>query len=316
MSAAACPRIARFGLRVAAACTIALGVARADDGTAVEETAPTAYLGVYAKSNRNVLDADNVYPGITVSKVVENSPAEAAGLRVGDILLEGNGTKLSHPDRLADLLDATPIGAPVELRVERNARVLDVALITVERRAPPETGASEAAPDLASSELRVERRRLGIEFREAGEDRLVALGLSPRFGVEIVRLADRSPLRRVGVREGEILYAIGGEPIPSAQDLLDFLDQTDAVDALALTVYGAEGPRELQVAPFRPGLRLKKLSIPLVFSLERGPDRSEYAALLAAFRWTRFENGSNIRLLWLIEIETGSSEELLEVGGG
>jgi serine protease Do len=71
--------------------------------------------------------------GIIISDVTPNSPAEKAGLKVGDIVLEANGTKTnSEQDLLALLVDAKA-GEVLNLRVYRERRLFNVSL-RLERR--------------------------------------------------------------------------------------------------------------------------------------------------------------------------------------
>lgn len=71
--------------------------------------------------------------GIIVSDVASGSPAEKAGLKVGDIILEANGTKVnSEQDLIALLVDARA-GDTIRMKVYREKKIIDVAL-RLERR--------------------------------------------------------------------------------------------------------------------------------------------------------------------------------------
>jgi serine protease Do len=66
--------------------------------------------------------------GIIVSDVAAGSPAEKAGLKVGDIILETNGTKVnSEEDLLAQLVDARA-GDTIHLKVYREKKILEIPL--------------------------------------------------------------------------------------------------------------------------------------------------------------------------------------------
>jgi S1-C subfamily serine protease len=262
-----------------------------------EKAESGSFFGVDTQSNSNVLDDENAEQGITVVSVVENSPAAGAGLLPGDVLLEANGVSLGHPDTLADLIDGLAAGSPIKLRLERARHPMELEARTVARLAVP-PAVESAPPTDADAGTLVERRRLGFEFRSAAPDLLEGLGLSPRFGVEVQRVGERSPLREAGVEPGDLLLEVDGAPIPSAAELLAFLDK----QRTARTLHA-------------PEFRVRKLRIPLLFSLERKPEVSEYSALLGLFKWTRFETGTRVRLFYFLSFETGSNDELIEVGG-
>jgi serine protease Do len=66
--------------------------------------------------------------GVIVSDVDRRSPAERAGIRVGDIILEVNGDKINSEEELfAILSDASP-GDLLKLKVYREKKILDLEL--------------------------------------------------------------------------------------------------------------------------------------------------------------------------------------------
>ena len=61
------------------------------------------------------------------------SPAEAAGLLVGDLLLDFDGRPIRSAEELLELLTAERIGHPVPIRVRRGAAPLDLTITVTER---------------------------------------------------------------------------------------------------------------------------------------------------------------------------------------
>ena len=293
------------------AAMIVLGV-----GASAPSYAGEAYLGIYAKSNANVLEASNAIDGITVTRVVENSPAASAGIRAGDVLLAANDEPMGHPDALADLEDRTAVGAAVVLRIERDQQLIERTLTAVPRLPAPQSEPPPVA-EAPSSRTFIERRHLGVAVRDADPSRLAELGESERFGVEITLIAARSPLRDLGVAAGDLALAIDGERIPSAQELIEYLEPPTAGPRFELSLVARDGSRRTVTVPgYRPEKKLLGLKLLPLVSIERGAEVSEYSFLLGAFSWTRLLTGSRVRLLWLVSWETGSNDELLEVEGG
>ena len=99
-------------------------------------TLKRGYLGIAAQparvsdKQRDVADADR---GLLVVDVKPGTPADVAGLFVGDVLLSLDGQPLSFPDELLDLLVGDRVGRSVVARVLRGGVVSDLAVTAAER---------------------------------------------------------------------------------------------------------------------------------------------------------------------------------------
>ncbi len=87
--------------------------------------APRPWLGMYATESG---------PQLVVAGLAPGGPAERAGLKIGDVVVEIAGAK---PSSLADLWRRTwrsgPVGAPVALKVGREGKSAEVRMISVDR---------------------------------------------------------------------------------------------------------------------------------------------------------------------------------------
>ena len=66
--------------------------------------------------------------------VVAGSPAEKAGLKTGDIILEFNGERIDIDNTLAALIQKYKVGEKVSLKVFRNDKELEIEAVLVERK--------------------------------------------------------------------------------------------------------------------------------------------------------------------------------------
>jgi S1-C subfamily serine protease len=81
---------------------------------------------------RHQLSNDNA---LVVMSVGEGTPAETAGVMVGDVLIEANGVPLRRPTDLLDALSSAKVGDPLELKHLRGADLQTVTVIPVHRGA-------------------------------------------------------------------------------------------------------------------------------------------------------------------------------------
>ena len=97
-------------------------------GVAVQ---PVALSGSVVK--QHALSTDT---GLLIVSIADVSPAEKAGMLLGDVLLEANGSALSGPDDLLDALSSTSRGAPLTLRFLRAGTIKSASITPADRGEP------------------------------------------------------------------------------------------------------------------------------------------------------------------------------------
>jgi uncharacterized protein len=96
---------------------------RADELT--RPSGPQRVIGV-------IHDPEHPGPGLRLAQVQERSPAEQAGLRVGDVVHRADGQPIEGSQALRDVVRAAAPGEPVRLEVERDGERREVAVVPVE----------------------------------------------------------------------------------------------------------------------------------------------------------------------------------------
>jgi S1-C subfamily serine protease len=116
---------------------IPAGIAWTTAGELVRRgTLKRGYLGIAAQPVRvsdKQRDAAGAERGLLVVDVKPGTPADEAGLFVGDVLLSLDGRALAFPDELLDLLIGDRVGKSVVARVLRGGIASDVAVTAAER---------------------------------------------------------------------------------------------------------------------------------------------------------------------------------------
>ncbi|MCA9194504.1 MAG: trypsin-like peptidase domain-containing protein [Planctomycetales bacterium] len=92
-----------------------------------------AYLGVQLENAFDILTARRLglrtASGALVKSIIPGSPAEKAGIRVGDVIVEFDGNKIENDGHLVQSVGLTPTGKLIPLTLFRNAAPLRVSVM-------------------------------------------------------------------------------------------------------------------------------------------------------------------------------------------
>ncbi|MHC4823764.1 MAG: PDZ domain-containing protein [Planctomycetota bacterium] len=272
---------------------------QAMESAVAEAPASSAFLGLTTELNQpeDAFSLD-IPPGVRVVAVEEHSPAQAAGLAVGDIVLSFDGHPTDDPQRLTTLLDNISKQRDVVLRLQRGSEVLE-ADVTLEMRS------NQTMRHL----YHVDRGFLRAAFRDD------ARGLP-----EVVEMAAESPLVDAGVRKGDVILAFQGADPGSAKEFVRRARVSlHPGDPIVLIVQGPKGSqRTIETSAWDPGSALTEFGLwPLFFwSREVGRDRGEFRigmlVITDLFRYSRDGQEKEYSILSLLQWETG--ELVLEDG--
>mgnify|MGYP002628655146 CR=1 FL=1 len=153
--------------------------------------------------------------GAIVSHVASGGPAEAAGLKVGDVILAVDDERIDEMPKLPRVIAGITPGDTAQLLIWRDnkEKTLRVKLGTLPDEA---TLAATAQPDAANAGA------LGLTLAPLDAAARRAAGVSAdTSGVLIAALADDSPLREKGVAPGAVLLAVAGDPVSDPSDAAD-----------------------------------------------------------------------------------------------
>lgn len=148
--------------------------------------------------------AFDVDDGVVISKVMEDSPAQKAGLKAEDIIVEAGGKAVDDMLQLRNHIGLKRIGEKVELTVLRDGK---------RRKMTVEIGSDEEAESGGDAlHPRLEGARLG----PIAEDH----PLSGRAeGVQVLEIERGSPAASAGLRPGDVIMAANRQPVRSVNEL-------------------------------------------------------------------------------------------------
>ena len=276
---------------------------------AVEQpVARGSFTGIEVGDSRTTLDALAGEPeGVLVTAVIENSPADAAGIEVGDLIVEVSApvpTALHWPSEWRRLEEETQAQQELRLVIDRAGAELERRLVTTRRVRPH--GA-------IGIERWREERRVGIVVRTATSAEAARAALGAGGGAVLVGMTRESPWRAVGLRYGDLVRAVGTVEVAHPQVLLEAIRTAPEGAALELEVVRGGEVVSVTAPLSRRDTELKEVSIPLLYSLEKSRDRKTVSVLLGLVKYESTPAAWKLRLLWLLDFAGGDADRLESV---
>jgi predicted metalloprotease with PDZ domain len=271
-----------------------------------------SFSGITVARGWTSLDDAGDEPGLLVKDVVENSPADAAGVVRGDILLAATAVgdhagasdevELTWPSQWRKLELETPPGTALTVVFDR-AGAEGEATMTLAPRV--------RAPDRKEAQRYREEERVGVVLRTATEVEARAVGLGPGGGAVVVGLSRRSPWRIAGIRFGDLVVAVAGRPVDHPQVILDAI--RDAKKKLKVTCLRKGRRRTVKTLLTERKGEVTRLNIPPLFDYESDRGETEWSVLLGLLRRESTKAAYEWRFLWIFRVRGGDADRLVEV---
>jgi len=180
--------------------------------------------------------------GALVAKVLEDSPAARAGIKVGDVVLAFDGKRVDHSADLPPIVGGTTVGTRVPVEVRRHGRTLTLYVKTAEL--PGDDKLREAANSRPGSAV---ADNLGLSVSELSDAQRKELNLAQR-GVVVDEVSD-GPARDAGIRKGDIILMIGGRKVVGVSQFKQTVDDLPAGKAVSILVQRQGNPIFLALKP-------------------------------------------------------------------
>jgi serine protease Do len=188
--------------------------------------------------------ADGPTDGVVIEEVQPDSPAEKAGLKPSDVIVEFGGERVRSARQFGRLVQETPPGRAVKATITRDGQKKDVQITPSEA---PGTAAFRGGDrfsvpfDDLSDNLRdlgrlgdhlppfnfnfdfdlpgaLSGRRLGVSVDELTDQ--LASYFGAKAGLLVTSVTDGSAASRAGLKAGDVITSINGRTVRSRDDLV------------------------------------------------------------------------------------------------
>jgi len=225
----------------------AVEVAEAEDEMEASEAGASgeAYLGVELEEETELAEG-----GARITNVVDESPAAAAGLEEGDVIVEFDEQVVRGPVGLSKKIESRSPGEHVRITVVRDGHKVKLEAELGRRELPRvytfdgkhlEQVEGEIADRLKKAKGRAKaynfalpevrtapyasllldwtRPKLGVQLVDTTPELRRHLGGSDERGVLVSKVLSGTPAQRAGIAVGDLIVSVDGKPVGSVEDL-------------------------------------------------------------------------------------------------
>jgi serine protease Do len=213
----------------------------------------TSYLGV----NLREVDSDRAKElklkeeaGVEITRVEDDSPAAKAGLKVNDVVLTYNGTRVEGMEQFSRFVRETPPGRDVKLLISRDGNTLTLTARIGARKGPvvisgmplprmempamPAMPAMAPMPDLPRAIMMWRTSSLGIEA-EALRGQLADF-FGVKDGVLVRSVMKDTAAAKAGLKAGDVIVKVGDANVASPADVTSAIHSAKDKKSLPIVV--------------------------------------------------------------------------------
>ena len=164
--------------------------------------------------------------GAVVAQVIPGTPAEAAGIQIGDVIVEMNGEPVVGSSDLRNKVGLLRVGDAVRLTIERDGKPMTIELAVGE--------SSEVALGAGSQIPQLEGVVLGPLTPSSPLHEEVE-------GVLVIEVEVDTPAWNAGLREGDVIVEVNRREVKSTDEILEAFE--GSVPPLLLNIRRGDGAR-------------------------------------------------------------------------
>ncbi len=144
--------------------------------------------------------------GALVSQIFKGGPADKAGLKQGDVIVEFDGKEIADFNDLPRIVASTPVGRTVSITIFRQGKIIPLHVAVAEMEEPTEIA---KAPS---------KKPLGMTVQDITPEIARALELEVATGVVVAGVEPESPAAKADIRKGDVIQEVNRKPVKDVQE--------------------------------------------------------------------------------------------------
>jgi serine protease Do len=167
--------------------------------------------------------------GALVSDVIKGDPADKAGIKAGDVILEVSGKEIENHKELINIIGSKSPGEVVKLKILREGKIINISVKLGERKT-----------SLASKDNEI-REDISISVENLSDTEKSKLGINT--GVKVVYVDETSNAYEAGLRKGDIIVWINRKEVKDKETFYTIYDSIKKDEIVGMKILSMNGSR-------------------------------------------------------------------------
>ena len=185
--------------------------------------------------------------GALIAGVIKGDPADKAGLKAGDVIVEFDGRTVRSDRELVSIVGNTGVGKKVSVKVLRDGKNLSFEIKIAKRS--DEKDEAAGSDEEESGEKESGKARLGVRVQDLTKELAEKLGLDETRGALVSEVTAGGPADRAGIDRGDVVLEVNRQPVEDAAAFAKLVRGAEPGKTLLLLVRGGGGTRFVTVKP-------------------------------------------------------------------
>jgi serine protease Do len=174
--------------------------------------------------------------GALVARVLDGSPAQAANVEVGDVILNFNGHDIRTSANLPPLVGQLRAGKTVKMTVLRQGKKQTIPVKIGEL---PDNDQDIYLSSIQKKNMGSRLGRLGITVKDLSSEMQEETGI--KQGIMIAEVGE-GPASDIGLQAGDVIQMIDNKKVENSRQFEQMVDSFSAGQSVAILVYRETGP--------------------------------------------------------------------------
>jgi serine protease Do len=176
--------------------------------------------------------------GALVGEVFEGDPADKAGIKAKDVIIEVDGKKIEDSRDLSRTIAEIPVGGKANIKVLRDGKERTFPVKIVKRTDEKETLAAKG---------RLEESDLGMTVSPVTSEMAREYNLTETEGVVVVGVEEEGSAHEAEVQEGDLILEIDRKPVKTLDDYHRIVGEVETGETVPLLVRRRSGFHVLNI---------------------------------------------------------------------